>query len=147
MSELDLSGFGSIKKTNNSKNFSSNKKEVLSNLDEDIAYVEENGIELERMIAKGGGKRYKKGEEMSLYELRSFKNEVDGEVRVGIRCRGKNCFLTEDMCKKNMYRIVKANKSDVIDGMKWMKEYVEKNMGDKDNLYYGNKSVKILKSF
>lgn len=147
MSELDLSGFGSIKSVNNFKGFESNKKEVLKNLDEDIKNVEKNGIELKRLVVSDDGDRYKKGEEMSLYELRSYKNVIDGKVRIGIRCRGKNCFLSEEMWRGKLYKIVNDNKSDVIDGLKWMKSYVENNMDDRGNLYYGSKGLKILKSF
>lgn len=120
---------------------------MLKNLDEDIKNVEKNGIELKRLVASDDGDRYKKGEEMSLYELRSYKNAIDGKVRIGIRCRGKNCFLSEEMWRGKLYKIVNDNKSDVIDGLKWMKSYVENNMDDRGNLYYGSKGLKILKSF
>ena len=136
MKDLDLSGFGSLPKSKvNSGGFSSNKMEVLKNLDDDIAYAEKNGIKLKNIG------------NTALYELRCFKKAVDGVVRVGLRCRGKNVYLNEAIWKSQQYRLCDDNKDDVIKGMKWYKKFVEENMSEKDSLYYGSKGLKELTSF
>ena len=134
---LDLSGFGTASMiTGNSNKFSSNKVEVLKNFDTDIERVEENGLSLSNI--KG----------TSVYELRCWmKKDTKNMIRIGARCRGKRVFLNREMCSDKMYKIVKNDKDSIIEGMKWLKNWYNDNMEDKDGLYYGDRKIQILESY
>ena len=134
---LDLSGFGTASMiTGNSNKFSSNKVEVLRNFDIDIKRVEENGLSLSNI--KG----------TRVYELRCWmKKDTKNMIRIGARCRGKRVFLNREMCSDKMYKIVKNDKDSIIEGMKWLKNWYNDNMEDKDDLYYGDRKIQILESY
>jgi hypothetical protein len=51
------------------------------------------------------------------------------------------------MCSDKMYKIVKNDKDSIIEGMKWLKNWYNDNMEDKDGLYYGDRKIQILESY